>query len=77
MNNRYAALLENYRQYDHLTLALAGISLLAVLVGLFLNAKVRTKMDHLLRGAYFVFVLIVFILVLAGAAYILRNGGQL
>ena len=77
MNSRYASLVENYLQYDHLTLVLAGISLLAVLVGLFLNAKVKTKMDRFLRGAYFVFILIVFILALAGAAYILYNGGAL
>jgi hypothetical protein len=71
-NPRFAVLMANYRQYDQLTLVLAGIALAAVLIGWAMLGK-NTPIWQ--RHLYFCFLLVVFIFTLAGATFVIIRGG--
>ena len=73
-NPRWDLLMANYRQYDQLTLVLAGISVAAVLVGWAMQGR---KTPYWQRNLYFCFLLFVFILTLAGATIVVIRGGML
>jgi len=71
-NPRFAVLMANYRQYDQLTLMLAGIALAAVLVSW---AMLGAKTPAWQRNLYFCFLLVVFVLSMAGATLVIIRGG--
>ena len=71
-NPRFIVLMANYRQYDHLTLVLAGIALLAVLGGW---AMLGRKTPRWQRDIYFGFLIFAFVLTMAGSAYLIIRGG--
>jgi hypothetical protein len=74
-NPRFALLLTNYMLHDRMTMALAGLALAAVLIG---YAYSFVKPDNSLlhdREIYFGFLVVGFILIMAGCAYILIYSG--
>jgi hypothetical protein len=71
-NPRFDVLMTNLRQYDQLTLVLAGIALAAVLIGWAMQAAPGWQ-----RALYFGFLLLAFILSLAGATFVIIRGGSL
>lgn len=73
-NPRFLVLMTNYRQYDQLTLVLAGISLAAVLIGW---AMLGGKTPAWQRYLYFGFLLLAFILIMAGTTILIIRGGSL
>lgn len=77
MNNpRYALLLANYLKYDTMTLILAGTALLAVLLGWSMTTlKHNSRLDEILKKLFLGFILIGFLVVLAGTCFILFRGG--
>jgi hypothetical protein len=70
-NSRLAMLMLDLRQYDQLTLILAGIALLAVLIGW---VMVGTKTPEWERRLYFGFLALAFVLILAGCTYLIITG---
>ena len=73
-NPRFLVLMANLRQYDQLTLVLAGIALAAVLIGwAMLAANTPAWQRHL----YFGFLLVAFLFSMAGATYLIITGGSL
>jgi MFS superfamily sulfate permease-like transporter len=73
-NPRFLVLMTNYRQYDQLTLVLFGISLTAVLIGWAMLGKNTPSWQ---RRLYFGFLLLAYILIGAGCAYVIIIGGHL
>ena len=73
-NPLWQLLMANYRQYDQLTLLLAGISAAAVLVGWAMLGRHTPAWQ---RRLYFGFLLFVFIFTLAGATIVVIRGGNL
>jgi hypothetical protein len=71
-NPRFLVLMANYRQYDQLTLMLAGISFAAVLIGW---AMLGANTPAWQRRLYFGFLLLAFILSMAGATVLIVRGG--
>ena len=69
-NPYYALWLVDTRHYDQLTLILAGVALLAVLGGWAMQHAPRWQ-----KCMYFGFMLLVFILSIAGATYLIITGG--
>jgi hypothetical protein len=76
-NPRFALLLANYALHDRITLALAGVALAAVLIGWAMTAKPpRSRWDRLSSNIYFGFLVLAFVLTLAGScAYLILTGG--
>ena len=71
-NPRFALLMANYYQYDHLTMILAGISLAAVLIGW---GMLGPKTPAWQWRIYFGFVALAYFLIGAGCAYLIITGG--
>jgi phosphoglycerol transferase MdoB-like AlkP superfamily enzyme len=71
-NPRFTILMTNLRNYDQLTLILAGISLAAVLIGW---AMLGDKTPAWQRRFYFGFLLVAYIFILAGCTYLIITGG--
>jgi hypothetical protein len=71
-NPRLTHLLAEYASYDHLTLILAGVSLLAILLECVL---IIYKAPAWLRTAYYCFLLFVFLFTLAGTTFLVIRGG--
>lgn len=66
-NPRFAHLLDLYAKFDRITLVLAGLALGLVLLG---------WAYHRRPAAFLVFCILLWLLVLAGSAYILITGGS-
>jgi hypothetical protein len=65
-NPRFAVLLANYVLYDRLTLLLATAALVAVLFGFLLTRYGSGKLGHVYTQVYYGFLLLSYILILAG-----------
>ena len=73
-NPLYLRFVADLRQYDQLTLVLFGVALLAVLIGWVMASP---KTPHWQRSLYFGFLLLAFVLILAGTTWIVITGGTL
>ena len=73
-NPLYLRFVADLRQYDQLTLVLFGVALLAVLIGWVMASP---KTPHWQRSLYFCFLLLAFVLILAGTTWIVITGGTL
>ena len=73
-NPLYLRFVADLRQYDQLTLILFGVALLAVLIGWVMAGP---KTPQWQRGLYFGFLLLAFVLILAGTTWIVITGGTL
>lgn len=67
--------LDNLHQHEMLTVILAGSSLAVVLVGWVIVSSQRTRFDRILRATFLVFILVMWLITLAGSAWTLIVGG--
>jgi hypothetical protein len=75
-NPRFTHLLALYAQFDRLTLILAGVALTAVLIGFLLARSGSGKFERVVGYAYNGFLIISFILILAGTFFLLTGGSS-
>jgi hypothetical protein len=73
-NPRFAVLMGLYAQFDRLTLILAGVALAAVLIGFLLARSGSGKFERFIGYAYSGFLIVSFILILAGTFCLLTGG---
>ena len=71
-NPLYKLFMADLRRYDQLTLVLAGIALLAVLIGW---AMTGDKTPRWQKQVYFGFLILADLLISAGCAYLIITGG--
>jgi hypothetical protein len=69
--------LDNLYQHDMMTITLAGFALAVVLVGWSILEKNKSRFDQILRQAFLVLVLVLWVITLAGCAFVLimNTGG--
>ena len=70
-----ATWLANLYQHDMLTISLAAVALAAVLIGWAMVASHKSKFDEIMKWIYFGFILLAWLLILAGSAIYLIIGG--
>jgi hypothetical protein len=68
--------LANLFQHDMLTLSLAAVSLAAVLIGWGMIASHKNKFDEFMQRTYLGFILLAWLVILAGSALFLIFGGR-